>query len=200
MINQSPPKPNTKLYFGDVIKLKHINTKNCLHSHEANYQEGSKNFQVTAYHNRDDNDWFVVEGTNASVSGQVRYNQTVRLRNESHGQYLYSSSKYRSPVSNQQEVCTCIDGLHEYNPGHSTWKFLSGTNCKDMPEHVEVNQPLRLVHNETGSMLHSHPGFNFNIGWGLLRQQEVTCYPPTQDTNNDWILFEIRGKFHHDQQ
>ena len=37
------------LHYGDVVKLKHINTQKYLHSHPTNYPAGSKQQQVTGH-------------------------------------------------------------------------------------------------------------------------------------------------------
>ncbi|KAL0491721.1 stromal cell-derived factor 2-like protein [Acrasis kona] len=186
-------KVNMKLSYGDAIKIQHINTKACLHSHELYYKTGSKRYQVTCFDGRDDNDWFIIEGATDQVAGQVCYNQIVRLRHERHGQYLYSTDTDKSPTTAQNEVSASCEGVENFNVSNSVWRIVPGTNVTDVTENVEANQPFRLEHLETDKFLHSHP-FYFYIGHGLTKQQEVTCYPRNQDTNDDWSVFEVRGK------
>jgi hypothetical protein len=174
-------KPSLTLCYNDVFKLQHVQTKCVLHSHLFNYKTGSQCQQVTAYHKRDENDWFQVLPIGGET-GPISFNSVVRIKHLNSGKFLYSSAGFQSPASNQQEVC-CKDA----NDGNERWRIIGMPNGK-----IEACNVIQLVHVNTGFKLHSH-NISFYFGMGFEQQQEVTCYG-LYDNNDDWTIIEIRGK------
>jgi dolichyl-phosphate-mannose--protein O-mannosyl transferase len=78
-----------------------------LKEHTFDYKTGSQRQQVTAYHARDDNDWWEVVPV-STETGAIRYGSTLKLRHEATGKLLYSILGFESSATMQQEVCCYI--------------------------------------------------------------------------------------------
>jgi dolichyl-phosphate-mannose--protein O-mannosyl transferase len=99
------------LNYGDIISLKHVNTKMYLHSHENNYyhQYSSKQQQVTAIKGVNNSIYFEVLAKNGILKeGKVLAGDTICLRHVNTKKHLHSHIA-PSPETNQQEV-TCFEG------------------------------------------------------------------------------------------
>ena len=141
--------------FGQVVRLRHCETGNVLHSHGMNYEHDgtSGQQQITCFGGRDGNDAFRIE----DGEGRVNDGDTLRLIHCETNCALHSHADHPSPTTGQQEV-TCFDGRDD----NDMWR-------------IEYDgDRFRLIHCETDHALHSH-GENFDLGNGD-EQQEVTCF------------------------
>ena len=166
----SKPPQTPHMVFGDVIRLRHVNTGHALHSHKANYPSGSRQQQVTCFGGKDDNDLWLVCGQHGALftpgvplttSTVFRLQHVITKRNlHSHG--------IKSAVSQQQEVSCFGDNGH------------GDTNCNWRLEFS--GGFIKLIHVNTGKSLHSHKLKYPNWAAG---QQEVTCFGGN-DSNDYW--------------
>ena len=102
----SKPPQTPHMAFGDVIRLRHVNTGHALHSHNINYPSGSRQQQVTCFGGKDHNDlWRVCGQHGASLTPGVPLTAgtVFRLQHVSTKRNLHSH-KVTSAVTKQQEV------------------------------------------------------------------------------------------------
>jgi dolichyl-phosphate-mannose--protein O-mannosyl transferase len=170
--------------YGVPVKLRHVKTGHALHSHLINYTTGSHQQEVTCFHERDDNDWWIVKGPhsdnrfNALIGTPVLNHHVVRLEHVLTGRNLHSHSGITSPASHQQEVTAF--GEHGIGDDNDNWRL--------EVVHAEPNHPwrvehqVRLTHVLTHHHLHSHPGHHTHS-----HQQEVTCFGHSDD-NDLWSV------------
>jgi hypothetical protein len=170
--------PLRLVFIGNVIKLKHINTGNVLHSHDLRYVD-SQEQQVTCATGRDDNDWWIIESVDDS-DGPLAPTTRIYLKHEKTGLYLFSSEAFQSPKTKQQQV-SC---------GNKDVWVVQRFKEKDGP--IEAGEELFFVHEGTGFALHSH-NETFRVTNDVFnRQQEVTAFGGA-DSNDKWKIIEIRG-------
>eukprot|EP00485_Elphidium_margaritaceum_P010274 CAMPEP_0202702146 /NCGR_PEP_ID=MMETSP1385-20130828/15171_1 /ASSEMBLY_ACC=CAM_ASM_000861 /TAXON_ID=933848 /ORGANISM="Elphidium margaritaceum" /LENGTH=726 /DNA_ID=CAMNT_0049359735 /DNA_START=77 /DNA_END=2257 /DNA_ORIENTATION=- len=177
--------------YSSRIKLMHVGTRGVLHSHHSRYPEGSKQQQVTAYSQRDDNDWFMVKRGfsqtpllstehSQSQAQKVKYHDVIQLQHVATAAYLHSHD-FKSAVSKQQEV-SCYAGLD----GNNNWKLVLASN-ENSTDFWRMGDKVNLIHCGTNQRLHSHK--LYYPDWGF-RQQEVTCYGH-RDHNDNWLCQEL---------
>ena len=178
-----------KLAYGKMIKLLHKASNQRLHSHPQKYVTGSKQQQITCYPNEDDNDWFILKREHAAYPkrGVVMSGETVRLTHKMSSKNVHSSDEFKSPTSEQQEVC-CFGEKGEGNEGDN-WKIISASGQKEFIPKSEV----LIFHVKGNCYLHSHD-VSFQIDpqqphYG--KHQEVTCFPEKDDPNNVWVIDKI---------
>jgi hypothetical protein len=177
--------PNV-VQFNDIIKITHVQTGNVLHSHRLNYNHGgtSGQQQVTAYHGRNEEDWFRIVGHN-NEQGAVPYGVPVNIVHVGTGLFLHSHNGHPSPATGQQEV-TCYGGADQNNH----WAIKSVDNSYGT---LQGGAIVHITHNATGKRLHSHTE-KFHLGNGD-HQQEVTCHGAHNDANDNWRISEIQNRF-----
>eukprot|EP01016_Furgasonia_blochmanni_P054353 TRINITY_DN8946_c0_g1_i1.p1 TRINITY_DN8946_c0_g1~~TRINITY_DN8946_c0_g1_i1.p1 ORF type:complete len:287 (+),score=21.37 TRINITY_DN8946_c0_g1_i1:221-1081(+) len=162
---------------GCMIKLMHSETKWFLHSHNIKYPSGSKRQEVTSWWFRDDNDWWLVKsprGDNLQSGSVIVLTHVATNRN------LSSSEGFKSPTTQQQEVC-CVDrsavGEEEdqwvltVSEGDGLWR---------------VGSVITLTHMATGRKLHSHGHV-----YSKRNQGEVTCFGGG-DSNDNWQVNNVK--------
>jgi hypothetical protein len=175
--------------YGSRIKLEHISTDHALHSHEINYSHSGSSRQqmVTAFANRDDNDFWFVKGPHGTADDHkdkevVQNGDIIRLEHLLSARNLHSHGNYPSPLTGQQEV-TAFGELGK-GDGNDNWKV----EVKDGGK-WQSNKRIRLIHVNTNCALHSHSGHShaqLTVG-----QQEVTAYK-NRDDNDWWSAFEVK--------
>ena len=175
MMGQPVVKP--VLFYGQKIKMRHVETGCRLHSHPHNYPEGSNQQQVTCFEGSDDNDWWLIkaEHDGEAKSGTVNDGAIIRLEHCETNRNLHSH-EISSAVTGQGEVsCYGEDGEGDSN---DNWRVL----YRQGPDNA-----FRLQHVNTadsGHFLHSHdlkyPDWGFD-------QQEVTNYAG-RDSNDLWVV------------
>ncbi len=166
--------PDESIVYRAVIRLIHDRTGVCLHSHNRMYEHpgSSKQQQVTGFAGSNDDDFWIVKGPHNfpeeyKKGNSIRHGDIIRLEHRTTRKNLHSHSNTPSPVSGQQEVTAFgEDGVGDTN---DNWK-VDIENGGVWLQGVKV----RLIHQNTGAMLHSHAGYNLpEIGY---HQQEVTCF------------------------
>ncbi|KAF9433539.1 hypothetical protein BGZ76_009308 [Entomortierella beljakovae] len=139
--------PNVRyLRNGDEIRLRHVSTRRCLHSHNVrtlSYPKSYKWNEVSgygsSYFDGDENDWWTVELVDTGAyhglttkeikpSGFKKIDvraleSTFRLKHQKRGCYLYVSEKYLpGPDENRKEI---ICGPDTKLTSKSIWRFTS---------------------------------------------------------------------------
>jgi dolichyl-phosphate-mannose--protein O-mannosyl transferase len=172
------------LLYDDILVIAHTSNRNSLHSHHLDYQTGSGHQQVTAFGGRDDNDNWIIKGKHESGkkhkhTGEVKYNDVIRLKHAFSKKYLSIHTGHAAPVSTDyQEVCAAkkkhdevnwvIEPAEEY--GSESWN----------PQHE-----IRLRHEATGLYLHISPN-NFDLGNGDS-QGEIYAAEKSE-TSDRWFV------------
>lgn len=164
---------------GSFVTLRHLKTNVYLHSHDAYYQQGSYQQQVTGYGYRDSNNYWMIE--NITDSGQTEYNQ---LKNETYIKFRHlqtlkrlHSHKKRPPVTDADWQFEVTAYGAEGFPGdlNDLWKIetvnLSKTEESKSEIHA-IDTVFRLRHLVLGCYLLTHPIKLPEYGF---EQQEVTC-------------------------
>lgn len=201
--NGKIPPTNGPVYFGSTISLRQDRRDNpgYLHSHEAFYPTGSKQQQVTVYHHRDANNFFVIKRpfipgvtySEADLDGplededlvNVRHGDQVRLLHLVTGRYLHSHHEI-APVSTKKEHHSEVSCYgHEasrFSDLNDNWIIqLVGKDGNALPisatrETAPVINALTdrilFVHPQAGCVLHSNN--KLLPDWGF-KQGEVTC-------------------------
>jgi dolichyl-phosphate-mannose--protein O-mannosyl transferase len=175
----------SRVFYGDVIKIKHYATGQHLHSHNLNYGHtgSSGQQQVTAYGGSDDNDYWVIKvahGSTPQTHAVVRHNDIIRLEHFLTRRNLHSHSGYPSPVTGQQET-TCW-GANGEGDSNDNWRIeVEGGGV------WKAGTRIRLIHVNSNHALHSHSGYS-HPQW-THGQQEVTSYVG-RDDNDFWYSFK----------
>jgi hypothetical protein len=175
--------------YGRTIKLKHRATGRYLHSHSLNYDHtrSSRQQQVTGFYGADDNDfWIVKRGHRARLGGRraatVRNNDIIRLQHVATGKNLHSHSGFPAPCTGDQQEVTGF-GANGTGDTNDNWRIeVEGGG------QWEAGTPVRLVHVNTGLLLHSNAGIICGSTFG---QQEVSAVQD-RDDNNLWYLSESK--------
>lgn len=171
--------------YGVPIKLVHIATEKTLHSHLINYPTGSHQQEVTCFHERDDNDWWIIKGPdgngrfNCPIGGLVLNHSIVRLEHMLTGRNLHSHNGFHSPATHQGEVTAY--GEFGIGDANDNWRLEIHDRQPGMP--WRINEKIRLVHIATNHALHSHQG-HATPG---SHQQEVTAFGQ-RDANDFWTI------------
>lgn len=117
--NGHVPVPGAPVYYGQVIRLRHISSGAHLHSHLSHALKGSKQQEVVAYQQTsDDNDHWVVEKFGGADQGEWRASQGLVLRHLNTGKRLHSHSTVLQ--GNKHEV-SAFDGDLDEN---DCWRVL----------------------------------------------------------------------------
>ncbi|KAJ1945909.1 Protein O-mannosyltransferase 2 [Kickxella alabastrina] len=122
----------------------------------------------------------------------VVYGSTLNLRSMSPGAGLLHSHAHRYPEGSQQQQITC----YGHKDNNNNWVIIK----QAMAEFNYTTEPLvavrngdtvRLLHEGTGSMLHSHSEFKAPV---TTQDFEVTGYGKRKwaDKNNDWRVEVVR--------
>jgi TIR domain/MIR domain len=186
-IKSHPPNPWARrpLLFGEVVKLKHRDTRSWLHSHETKYthEGGSGQEEVVAIAGTNQNDYWLVKGPHGSPpdyrQGEVVHlGDIIRLEHLRTGRNLHSH-KERAPLSSEQHEVSCFRSGDEWGIGD----FNDNWRVEEIDGGGQVwrwSSAVKLAHEATGWVLHSHKN-EYRGG-----QQEVTCFSGRD--NNDWWL------------
>jgi hypothetical protein len=174
--------------YRDVIVLRHEITGRFLSSDSINYKHPNTSGQqlVIARVEGDSSDHWVVKGPYGTPEeyrqgSSVRNGDIVRLEHENTSRNLHSHPGYPSPVTHQQEVTAYQVG--QIGDASDNWRVqLDSGKCWRKGVRVQ------LIHQATGRPLHSHQGYILKLD--TLEEQEVTCFPGTDD-NDLWRVVDI---------
>ncbi|KAF9359211.1 hypothetical protein BGX26_012910 [Mortierella sp. AD094] len=124
---------------GDTIRLRHVPTRRCLHSHKTKSYSNKKEvpmFEVTAYgaqgYDGDDNDWWVLEAVDPIANQNIPYNDNdnrikaletaFRLKHMKMGCYLFdTSANLPAPWGKGRHGLACRPGAKVRS--RSIWRF-----------------------------------------------------------------------------
>lgn len=106
---------------GSTIRLKHVNTKKFLHSHQ-HQSPMSAGLEVSAYEGLDDGDNWVLECVNKKDDYWIR-ESPVLFQHENTQMYLSTSTKhvYGNPIPGHQEVAG-----HRLQQTEQSWSAQEG--------------------------------------------------------------------------
>ena len=208
VIRRIKKHPDNRIRYGDEIRLLHVMTGYFLHSHDINYghPNSSRQQQVTAYDQRDENDYWTVKGPHGKSESYrngkaVKNGHIIRLQHSNTAKNLHSHSDVPSPVTGHQEVTAY--GTNGIGNDKDNWKVQLQKGRTWHPRmhlrfvHIDaqvelsrgrtlkVGSRLRLIHVDTGKALHSHAG-KYLTGF-TENQQEVTCFGG-RDENDFWEI------------
>lgn len=116
---------------------------------------------------------------------QVAFDSVVTLRNNGYGGGLLHSHPHKYPAGSSQQQVT---GYY-HKDANNFWRIeypWNSTMNNTIPDFVENNSVIRLVHNATNRNLHSH---NIPAPLSLL-DNEVSCYGNENlgDDKDHWII------------
>ncbi|MDQ0375699.1 MIR domain-containing protein [Cellulomonas humilata] len=180
VLTRKPPGVKDPVSTGDTVKLSHVWTGLTLHSHDLPYTHpGTDGLQqVTCFEGSDDNDRWLLVGTNGTPAGtDLRDGSVVRLRHLSTGRWLRSSAGVQSPLSHQQQV-----SASDTADAAADWR-VEVVDARPWTAGARV----RLVHVATDAALHSHRASDPRLTAG---QQEVTGFRK-RDVNDWWTVLEL---------
>lgn len=180
VLTRRPPGVKDPVSTGDTVKLSHVWTGLTLHSHDLPYTHpGSDGLQqVTCFAGSDDNDRWLLVGTDGTPAGTgLRDGSVVRLRHVSTGRWLRSAAGVRSPLSRQQQV-----SASDTADASADWR-VEVVDARPWTAGARV----RLVHVATDAALHSHRASDPRLTAG---QQEVTGFRE-RDVNDWWTVLEL---------
>ena len=170
--------------YGVPIKLRHVPTGHVLHSHNINYVTGSHQQEVTAFRERDDNDWWIVKGPsgggkwNCRIGQPVQNHTVIRLEHILSEKNLHSHNEFKTPSSNQGEVTAFGD--HGVGDNNDNWRVEVNGDSHAAP--WRIDHRFRLIHVITNCALHSHHGYQT-----ASHQQEVSAFAE-RDDNDFWTI------------
>jgi len=173
--------------FGTLVKLKHQLTGKNLHSHPHNYPAGSKQQQVTALGepNNDDDWWFFKVPFGRPEHGRrghpIKNGDVVRLEHQRTRRNLHSHGT-KSPYRGEQHEVTCF-AEGKAGDENDNWRIECGG-------HLNFGERFRLIHVKTNCALHSHD-IQYPFG-----QQEVTGFAG-RDDNDYWQVGEVKDDVAH---
>ncbi|KAI8375262.1 Dolichyl-phosphate-mannose-protein mannosyltransferase-domain-containing protein [Choanephora cucurbitarum] len=178
--------------YGSLITMRHLNTMGgYLHSHKANYPEGSNQQQVTLYPYKDDNNWWRILRANESspiikdvLSNDqqtwlqyVRHNDLVRLEHVKTAPHKLHSHSFYAPVTDSDyhyEVSAY--GFEDYEgDSNDFWQVQIEADSEKSESSNQLKarrSRFRLFHPNQNCHLYST--VQRLPEWGYF-QQEVSC-------------------------
>ena len=180
-------------YF-DTITIKHVNTKNLLHSHPQRYPRdypdkriSSQGQQVTGYpHEDENNNWMIVPTKALPETGRgriVRHNDVIQLLHVMTDSFLMTHDVASSGFTTHQEFTTLPkDQMQRYNETLFNLRLIDGYEGKVLTtkaNHFKLQHAMSTVY----MMLPGHelPDWAFN-------QQEVNGHrEPEPEGSEIWV-------------
>lgn len=196
-INSPTTEVVAPIGIGSMVSIRHLHTNVYLHSHNAFFEGGSGQQQVTGYGYRDLNNIWLVENISATEENihtkpfsVVTDGSLVRLRHFQSLRRLHTHH-HRAPITDndwQFEVTAYgADGFIgdlndlwqlEIVPEES-WPEIAKTEWRAINSVVKFKHPLRMCY------LFSH---RVKLPESAYSQQEITCARNGIDENSYWIV------------
>ncbi|KAF9581910.1 hypothetical protein BGW38_000903 [Lunasporangiospora selenospora] len=194
--NSIPDSPLSVAY-GAKITIRHLGTDGgYLHSHQTDYETGSKQQQITLYPHKDTNNDWVIQRADGSVPDTLQYVKSgdyVRLMHAPTSGRLHSHS-HKPPVTDQEnhfEVSAYGVGMGAEYQGDSNDQWRVEVIDHDGPDKAAgeklhtLRSKFRLIHPNMGCALFSHP---VKLPKWAFEQQEVTCMTSALPRRTTWIV------------
>ncbi|KAI8072409.1 Dolichyl-phosphate-mannose-protein mannosyltransferase-domain-containing protein [Gongronella butleri] len=196
------------VFYGSVVSIRHLGTHGgYLHSHLANYPEGSQQQQVTLYPYDDDNNWWRILKMNDTKSDDVEKQGVLGSDNKTWLEYVQQGDVIRL-----EHVATSPKKLHSHNEkpplsDSESYKEVSAYGFVDYDGDAndfwtvaihEANEGAKLqtlqsrfelVHALQACSLYS--GTKQLPDWGF-GQQEVACVQSGKVEKTTWIIEQTR--------
>ncbi|KAL9555128.1 hypothetical protein MBANPS3_002493 [Mucor bainieri] len=195
--------------YGSLITMRHRETTGgYLHSHAANYADGSGQQQVTLYPYRDDNNWWrilkadvyekdthdMLGSDNATYLEYVRNGDIVRLEHVATAPRKLHSHNVPAPVTDT-EYHFEVSGygfVNHTGDSNDFWRVQIDNNTAHPAagQHLEARRSLfRLEHPNQDCHLYST--YERLPDWGF-EQQEVSCIQEGLKSKIMWIVDETQ--------
>jgi len=178
--------------YNSKVIIRHINTDGgFLHSHDSDYETGSKQQQVTLYSFADSNsEWRIIpqkDSENDKFGQFLKDGDFVRLEHSTTNKRLHSHD-FRPPMTDEdyQYEVSGYGGPGVYDP-HDNWvvEIVKGKD-KNSSQFVKTFDTIfRLKHKNTGCYLYSH---KVELPEWAFKQQEVTCGNEVLKENTYWRI------------
>ncbi|CAO3634459.1 unnamed protein product [Mucor hiemalis] len=197
--------------YGSIITMRQLETTGgYLHSHKANYPEGSQQQQVTLYPHHDDNNWWrvlkadifkepikdLLANDNATWLEYVRAGDLIRLEHVVTAPRKLHSHDIPAPITDttyHKEV-SGYGFLDHVGDSNDHWRVQIDEN-KQYPEAGQVLQSrrskFRLFH--VNQDCHLFASFERLPDWGF-EQQEVSCIQEGLKPKTMWKIEETENK------
>jgi len=122
---------------GSLMKIRHQNSGQLLHSHEISWGSGSQQQSVTAYPTLGDANslWQLYSAFGSSGfkhAEAIKCGDIVRFKHVRTKRWLHSHSNHRAPLSGKQEV-TCF-GDENHSDESDNWKVVCNKKASTNPD------------------------------------------------------------------
>ncbi|KAL9554762.1 hypothetical protein PS6_003220 [Mucor atramentarius] len=196
--------------YGSLITMRHRETTGgYLHSHAANYAEGSGQQQVTLYPYRDENNWWrilkadvdekdthdLLGSDNTTFLEYVRHGDIVRLEHVVTAPRKLHSHNVPAPITDT-EYHFEVSGygfVNHTGDSNDFWRVQIDNNTQypEAGQHLEARRSLfRLEHPNQDCHLYST--YERLPDWGY-EQQEVSCIQEGLKSKIMWIIDETKN-------
>ena len=165
-------KMRYRVRYNDHVRVAHKNTGLRMIS-RGNYRGGSKNQRVFAYYQHEllaDYGWHIRNPNDLEDKDFIKDGSSLFFKHDNSDTFLYSVPGARSPVSNQQEICTGLSQEQLHNSDIYVVRVLNGT-------YLNYYQEFMLFHEETGCYLQTSHRYPYADG------AEISCSLEESDDN-----------------
>ncbi|KAF9168129.1 hypothetical protein DFQ26_001305 [Actinomortierella ambigua] len=189
-LNDSP----LRVAYGATVNIRHLGSQGgYLHSHTSNYETGSKQQQITLYPHKDqNNDWVIqkADGTLSESLEYIKHGDIIRLSHVSTHKRLHSHDN-KAPVTDTENHFEVSGYGHEGFEGDSNdnWRVeivdYEGRNAEAGKELHTLRSRFKLVHINMSCDLFSH---KVKLPKWAFEQQEVTCMRSAAPAMTTWMI------------
>ncbi|KAI7894443.1 Dolichyl-phosphate-mannose-protein mannosyltransferase-domain-containing protein [Mucor mucedo] len=201
------PRP---IVYGSIITIRHLETTGgFLHSHKANYAEGSQQQQVTLYPHRDNNNWWrvlksdnseepkndLLASDNTTWLQYVRAGETIRLEHVETAPLKLHSHDIPAPVTDtdyNKEVSAYGFPNHE-GDANDNWllKIDEDSRIPEAGQFLQARRSkFRLMHTYQDCYLYA--SYERLPDWGY-DQQEISCISEALKPKTMWQIDESQN-------
>ncbi|KAI1297036.1 hypothetical protein EDD11_007246 [Mortierella claussenii] len=180
--------------YGATISIRHQGTQGgYLHSHDSNYETGSKQQQITLYPHKDSNNDWIMQKRDGSIPDSLEYvkhGDVVRLLHVSTKKRLHSHDN-KPPVTETENHFEVSGYGHDgfEGDGNDEWRVeivdYAGRDKEAKQTMHTLRSKFKLVHLNMACDLFSH---SVKLPkWGF-EQQEVTCMRSAALSKATWMI------------
>lgn len=211
---------STAIVYGSLITMRHLyTTGGYLHSHKANYADGSQQQQITIYPHRDLNNWWrvlkadifqdpkndLLARDNETWLEYVRDGDLIRLEHVETAPRKLHSHDFPAPVTDtdyHKEVSGYGFPNH-VGDSNDYWRVKIDDNeeYNDASYHLQSRRSKFRLHH-TNQDCHLFGSFNRLPDWGH-GQQEVSCIQEGLKPKTMWMVEETENEmcnFHRNKE
>ncbi|KAF8931820.1 hypothetical protein BGZ58_007386 [Dissophora ornata] len=180
--------------YGAAVSIRHQGTQGgYLHSHNSNYETGSKQQQITLYPHKDTNNEWIIQTRNGSVPETLEYikhGDYVRLLHVSTSKRLHSHDNKAPVTEDENHFEVSAYGYQGFaGDANDEWRVEIVDHDTSDPEAGTMLHTLRsrfkLVHSNMNCDLFSH---KVKLPKWAFEQQEVTCMRSATASKTTWMI------------